>query len=267
MNQTLYIKQKLKEFEEFIGKTKSSTPLPPNYLRMLENESITHKNIFLYREVIVSLMYAMTGTRPDLATVVSILSQYLEKPRDCHIALAIRVLRYLAYTNDLSMVYNPGEIKLHGYADASYATDFEYKSRSGYMFLLGNSLISWWSGKQSSIAQSAAEAEYYAAVSAANEAIWLGKLLKDLGQEQDTITISEDNQACNALTKNQEDHKRTKHIQVKYHVVRDYVKQKLIKFLYCPTKSQLADLCTKGFSGPAIRSFLRRINVIRQGDR
>ena len=94
-------------------------------------------------------------------------------------------------------------------------------------------LLNWWIFSflvfcaQSIIAQSSAEAEYYAAVSASNECIWMKQLLDDLGFPQETIEIYEDNQACIALTKNPEDHKRTKHIQVKYHVVREYVKKSL----------------------------------------
>ena len=75
----------------------------------------------------------------------------------------------------------------------------------------GNSLISWYSGSQSVVAQSSAEAEYYAAVAAANEVMWFKQFFKDLGFEQDTVEIFEDNQACIALTKNPKDHKRMKH--------------------------------------------------------
>lgn len=129
--------------------------------------------------------------------------------------------------------------------------------------MLAEGLISWYSGIQKKIvpAQSSAEAEYYAAVLAANEAVWFRQLLEDLGSPQDTITIYEDNQACISLTKNPEDHKRSKHIQIKYHVIRGYVKEKLIKFEYCRTNDQLADIFTKGVSGPKLRSTLRDLRV------
>ena len=104
------------------------------------------------------------------------------------------------------------------------------------------------------VAQSAAEPEYYAAVSAANEAIWLKQFLQELGCRQGTVILYEDNKACIALTKNPEQHKRTKHIQVKYHVIRQYVRAKEVTFVYCPTKHQLADMFTKGVSGPLLRS-------------
>jgi hypothetical protein len=102
-------------------------------------------------------------------------------------------------------------------------------------------------------------------VSAANEALWLKQLLRDLGFHQGVIQIYEDNQACIALTKNPEDHKRTKHVQVKYHVIRDYVGKKLVEFIYCSTKSQIADMFTKGLAGHALAGqdpFFQRMMVL-----
>ncbi len=151
---------------------------------------------------------------------------------------------------------------LIGYCDASYANEIDYTSRSGYGFLLGGSLISWYSKKQSVVAQSAAEAEYYAASTASNEAVWLQRLLNELGFDQKTITLFEDNQACIALSKNPEEHRRTKHIQVKYHVIRDYVAKGFVKFVYCDTKDQLADMFTKGVSGSLLRTLLKGFNVL-----
>jgi hypothetical protein len=160
------------------------------------------------------------------------------------------------------LIYSSNEDKtLVGYADASYANEEKYFSRSGYGFMIGDSLISWCSQKQPIHAQSAAEAEYYAAVSAANEAVWLKQLMEDLGIPQTTITIYEDNQACIALSKNPQDHKKTKHIQIKYHVIRDYVNEGVIKLVYCRTKDQLADIFTKGISGCKLRPMLKEFGL------
>ena len=98
-------------------------------------------------------------------------------------------------------------------------------------------------------------------LSAGNEAIWFRQLLDDMGFPQKTVTIYEDNQACISLTKNPEDHKRTKHIQVRFHVIRDYVAKELIKFVYCSTKDQLADVFTKGVSGCQLRDMMKNFGV------
>jgi hypothetical protein len=123
-----------------------------------------------------------------------VVSRFLDNPKPVHIYLVIRILNYVNNTIDLNLSFSPtGSLTLVGYADASYAHDFEYKSRTGYIFTFGGSLITWYSGLQSVVAQSAAKAEYYAAVSASNDAIWLKQLSKDLGYSQDTVTIYDDN--------------------------------------------------------------------------
>ena len=123
-----------------------------------------------------------------------------------------------------------------------------------------------YSGCQPTTAQSSAESEYYAAVSCANEIIWSKQLLLDLGFPQQTVVIHEDNQSCIALTKNPQDHKRTKHVQVKYHVVREYVENKDVEFKYIHTKSQLGDMFTKALSGMTLRTNLKALGLSRQGE-
>ena len=207
-------------------------------------------------------MYAMLGTRPDLACSISIVSQFLENPKPTHVKLVKQILKYVAGSLDYKLRYEATRgMEITGYVDASYANETQYQSRSGYGFMLASGLISWYSGRQKVTAQSSAESEYYAAVSAANEAIWLKQLLKDMGFYQKTVTIYEDNQACISLTKNPEDHKRTKHIQVRFHVIRDYVAKELVKFIYCPTKDQLADVFTKGVPGFQLRSMMKKFGV------
>ena len=88
----------------------------------------------------------------------------------------------------------------------------------------------------------------------------------DLGFQQQTVEIFEDNLACIALTKNPEDHKRTKHIQVKYHVVRDYVAHGLVKFTYCRTGNQLGDVFTKALNGSKIRTIMKQLVLYRKGE-
>ena len=267
LDQTLYLKQKLEEFNDFIPSGGISHPLPHDYQKLLQEaqKEELYVGSFPYRKVVGSLMYAMLGTRPDLACALSVVSQFLDKHKLTHVKLVQRILQYIRVNLELKLLYgsNDNSFTITGYCDASYANEIGYYSRSGYAFMVGNSLISWYSKKQPVIAQSAAEAEYYAASAAANEAVWLQKLLKELGFDQKTVTLYEDNQACIALTKNPEDHKRTKHIQVKYHVIRYYVSAGFIKLVYCNTRDQLADIFTKGVSGPLLRTMLKGFNVMR----
>lgn len=266
IDQTQFLKAKLEQFQKHIGTGGASTPLPIDHISQLRAAELSTDidATFPYRSMVGSLMYAMTGTRPDLAAAVSIVSRYLENPKKIHCDLVRHIYQYVKSNLDYKLLFkSESQVPvLTGYVDAAYGNREGFRSTSGYAFMLNNSLISWYSGRQSIVAQSTAESEYYAAVKGANECIWLKQLLSDLGFEQGCVSIMEDNQACISLSKNPEDHKRTKHIQVKYHVLRDYVKKDELKLVYCNTKSQLADCFTKILPGPMLRSSLEKLGVI-----
>ena len=104
------------------------------------------------------------------------------------------------------------DFTLIGYVDASYANDEKYASISGNAFLLGNSLISWMSQKQQTAALSSAEAEYVAVTPAVQETLWQKEFLANLGYPQQTVVLHEDNLSCIALSKNPQNHQKTRHI-------------------------------------------------------
>ena len=143
-----------------------------------------------------------------------------------------RILRYLNGTIKLGLLYREStSAKIAGYTDADWAGDVgDRKSTSGYMFLLGGAAISWKSNKQTCVALSTAEAEYVALSTAAQEAIWLQQLTSDLMNKSiQEMIIYEDNQSTICLAKNQQVHGRTKHIDIKYHFVRNLVEAGRIK--------------------------------------
>ena len=259
----------MQQFDSYIGTGGISRPIAMDYHKLLaeaESQELDTSN-FPYRQMVGSLMYALIGTRPDLAVAVSVVSKYLDKPKPIHCELVRNIYRYIRANLNLTLFYqSESSIILKGYCDASYANDVNYKSRSGYGIMLGRCLIHWYSGVQPVTAQSSAESEYYGAVSCANEIIWGKLMLKELGFSQGCVEILEDNEACIALTKNPQDHKRTKHIQVKYHVIRDYVEKEEIIFKYCNTRAQYADMFTKALSGPSLRRNLKALGIIRQGE-
>ena len=106
----------------------------------------------------------------------------------------------------------------------------DQKSTSGYYFSMGSSMMSWSSRKQGSIAQSTAEAEHIAGSDACKEAVWLRKLLSDLfGGKLDSTIIHCDNQSCIMLSENPVFHDRLKHIEMRYHFIRDLVQRGALK--------------------------------------
>jgi hypothetical protein len=117
----------------------------------------------------------------------------------------------------------------------------------GYAFFIGGASLSWCSKRQKSIALSSYQAEYIAACEATREAAWEVKLLGEMGYNRITpITILSDSQSAMALVENPVFHEKSKHIETKYHYVRDMAEKGLVKFKYCPTLEMVADSLTKG---------------------
>ena len=140
-------------------------------------------NLKMYREIVGSLIYLMTCTRPDLCYVVTYLSQHLSKPMKSHYGMAKQVLRYLKGSNNRCLKFVKGtQLKLVGYSDSDWAKSDDRRSISGYAFKLcdESSLISWKSRKQSIVALSSCEAEYVALATATQEAKFLRQLFADL---------------------------------------------------------------------------------------
>lgn len=138
---------------------------------------------------------------------------------------------------------------LFGYADANYAEDrIDRKSNSGCVFELNGGVISWSCRKQHTVSLSSTEAELVAVCEATKEAIWTQNLLNDIERSQNSITINEDNQSCMKLIENDKISNRSKHIDVKYHFIKDIIKQNKIKLKYCCTNEILADILTKPLS-------------------
>jgi hypothetical protein len=139
---------------------------------------------------------------------------------------------------------------LHGYTNSDWmGSTVDRKSTSGYCFSLGSPMISWSSRKQGSIAQSTAEAEYIVASATSREAVWLKKLLSDLfSVELGPTVIHCDNQRCIKLSENLVFHDKSKHIEMRYHYVRNMVQKNILNIQYVPTKKQTAEILTKPLS-------------------
>ena len=202
-----------------------------------------------YRHAVGSIMYLMIGTRPDLAFAIRKLSQHLEQPLQVHWIAVKRVLRYIAGTRDHGILFRGNkDLDLIGYSDSDWAGCRESrKSTSGFVFMLAGGAISWRSKKQTIVALSTCEAEYVAASLACKEAIWLSRLLADmlLHGEAKCIELRNDNSGAIATAKNSGINQRNKHIDLKYHFVRDCHEQKRVYLVKWPTADQVADICTK----------------------
>ena len=150
------------------------------------------------------------------------------------------------------LVYQDESLEPIGYIDSDFQPDIDSrKSTSGYVFTFGGGAISWRSVKQSSIADSTMEAENIAASEAAKEAMWLKNFLIDLevvSFERLSITLYCDNSGVVANSKESRSHKRGKHIERKYHLIREIVNPGDVTVSQIAYEDNLADPFTKGLN-------------------
>lgn len=225
----------------------------------------------MYQSAVGKLLYLSTRTRPDVTFAVCNVAKYTSNPTEEHWKAVKHILRYLVGTINYGLLYNRADSSSEccGYSDADWAGDLDdRKSTSGYVFQVGGAPVSWRSCKQSSVALSTAEAEYIALSSAAQEAIWMRTLLSELKRESTKpALIYEDNQAAICLSKNPQFHGRSKHIEIKYHFIRDQVKNGVINVKYCKTDDMTADIMTKGLYGERFSKLRRIVGVIEMKDK
>ena len=257
ISQRRYVEDILERFHMKDCKS-SKTPLPPNIqlsktpvseaAQVAEDMRLTP-----YAEAVGSLIYLAMSTRPDLAFAVSLTSRFMSCPNGEHWNAVKHIFRYLRGTTNYRMCLGGSQVLLYGFSDSDFANDKESRrSVTGYVCKIGDGIVSWKSKKQQTIAQSTCEAEYMALSDAAKEVMWLRQLLCQLGFPQQAATILKgDNQGANVHAEDPKHHSRMKHIDVRYHYVREKYRLGHIKVEYVPTKENEADLLTKSLNpGP-----------------
>ncbi|KAH9763597.1 Integrase catalytic domain-containing protein [Citrus sinensis] len=244
INQAKYVKDLLKRFGIDDSKTKN-TPMSTT-TKLDKYEKGKEVDIKMYRGMIGSLLY-LTASRPDIMFSVCLCARFQSCPKESHLLAVKRIFRYLNGTIDNGLWYPRGtHIDLTCFSDADFAGyKVDRKSTSGTCYILGHSLVSWFSKKQNSVALSTTEAEYIAAGSCCAQALWMKKTLRDYGINLEQIPIKCDNTSAINLSKNPIQHSRTKHIEIRHHFLRDHVQKGDIALEFISTEKQLADIFTK----------------------
>jgi len=230
-----------------------STPADPHVrlLKSAPDQQTETGNCQRYQSAVGYLMYAIIGTRPDIAFAVSAVSQHNSNPGATHWTAVRRIFLYLSSTKTLGLLYGRGLCA--GYTDPHWGAGEDRKSIGGYVFLINGAAVSWASKKQPSVALSSTEAEYMALTQGVKESLWLQQLLHDLGalkHQREIQPIECDNQGAIALTKNPEYHARTKHVDIQFHFIRQHVETNSGELSYCPTHEMTADIFTKPLPHP-----------------
>ncbi len=241
----------------------ASTPMATSAVLCSEDDHLLCEDEHsLYRSMVSSLMYAATCTRPDISFAVGELGRYSHKPTKAHMRAAKRVLRYLKGTRDLQLCYTSVEtLEITGFADADYASDVDQrKSVTGYIFACNGAPIAWKSKRQATTATSTSEAEYVALSDSGKMAITLSNVLGELlGAIPSPVNIYEDNRAASLMAKGESSMKRSKHIDVRFHFIKELVNLGKITITDIATKDQLADALTKALPRDKYQYFVRRI--------
>ncbi|KAG8481484.1 hypothetical protein CXB51_026330 [Gossypium anomalum] len=228
-----------------------STPLAAHFrlssaLSPQSDDEIEYMSHVPYSSAVGSLMYVMVCSRPDLSYAVSAVSRYMANPGKEHWKAVQWILRYLRGTTDVCLQFGRTEDGVIGYVDADFAGDLDRRrSLTGYVFTIGGCAISWKATLQTTVALSTTEAEYMAITEACKEAIWLKGLFSELNEDLQISTIFCDSQSAIFLTKDQMFHERTKHIDVRYHFVRDIIARGDIVVSKISTHENPADMMTK----------------------
>jgi len=221
----------------------SSGMIPSNEAERMEMSQVP------YALAVGSLMYAMICTRPDIAQAMGAVSRFMADPGKEHWDVVKRILRYIKGTSDVALCFRGLEFIVNSYVDSNFAGDLDKRrSTTGYVFTLAGGAVSWLSKLQYVIALSTTEAEYMVATQACKEAIWIQRLMEELGHSQQQIGMYCDIQSTLHIARNPVFHSRKKHIGVQYHFVREVVEKGSVDMQKIHTKDNLADVMTKSIN-------------------
>ncbi|GJV39646.1 putative ribonuclease H-like domain-containing protein [Tanacetum coccineum] len=232
LSQDKYVYDILKKFGFTTVKT-ASTPME-THKSLSSNAAEPDVDVHLYRSMIGTLMY-LTSSRPDIMFVVCACSRFQVTPKD-------------------------SPIDMIAYSDSDYAgASIDRKSTTRGCQFLGSRLVSWQCKKQTIVANSTTEAEYIAASHCCGQVLWLQNQLLDYGYNFMRTKIHIDNESTISVIKNPISYSKKKHIEIRFHFIRDSYEKKLIEMVKIYTDNNVADLLTKVFDVTRFEFFIASI--------
>ncbi|GJS43392.1 putative ribonuclease H-like domain-containing protein [Tanacetum coccineum] len=246
ISQDKYVADILKKFDFWSIRT-ATTPIESNK-PLVKDEDGEDVDVHVYRSMIGSLMY-LTASRPDIMFAVCACARFQVTPKASHLNAVKRIFRYLKHQPKLGLWYpRDSPFELEAFSDSDYGgASLDRKSTTGGCQFLGRRLISWQCKKQTIVANSTTEAEYVAAANCCGQVLWIQNQMMDYGFNFMNTRIHIDNESTISVIKNPVAHSRTKHIEIRFHFIRDCYEKRLIEVIKIHTDSNVADLLTKGF--------------------
>ena len=257
VDQSEYIQTVLERFQMSNCK-EARTPLPAGAVLEKNTEISSEEFRTKYQSIIGSIMYAMLGTRPDIAFAVTRLAKFAANPSKEHMRLAYYILRYMQGTKGYALCYDGSSNSgLIAYSDSDWAEDRDDRhSTSGFVFMMANCVVSWVSRRQPTVSLSSTEAEYKAASDCCRQMAWLRNFGEELGDNMSAPTpLCLDNQGSIFLSVNPVVDRRTKHIEIRYHYIREFYERGETEIYYVASEDQLADALTKNVPLSSIEHF------------
>ncbi|KAK4342514.1 hypothetical protein RND71_038330 [Anisodus tanguticus] len=260
LSQSHYIEDVLRKFK-MLDSSPITSPMDTNQKVCKDNVG-ENVDPTLYRSMIGSILY-LTASRPYIMFSVCFCARFQACPKMSHLNVVKHIIRYVAGTCELGIWYskdtNPNLI---GFSDSDWAGDVDdRKSTSGGCFYLDNNLISWYSRKQNCVSLSTAESEYVAVGSYRSQLIWLRHMLDDYGFTSHILILYCDNLSAINISKNPVQHSRTKHIDIRHHLLRDLVEKQLVQIEHVDTLYQLADIFTKALDHERFSSLKKSLGL------
>ncbi|GJY12628.1 retrovirus-related pol polyprotein from transposon TNT 1-94 [Tanacetum coccineum] len=216
-----------------------------------------------YRSMVGALMY-LTASRPDIVHATCYCARYQAKPTEKHLTAVKRIFRYLKDSINMGLWYpKDTSFELTAFLDLDHAgcLDSRKSTSGGIQFLGGDKLVSWSSKKQDCTSMSSAEAEYVSLSACCAQVLWLRTQLTDYGFHFDKIPMYYDSKAAIAISCNPVQHSCTKHIDVRYHFIKEQVEKGIVELFFVGTEYQLADLFTKALSEDRFKYLVRRLGM------
>jgi len=222
-----------------------------------------------YQEMVGSALYLAMGSRPNIMYAVVCLSRFTTGPAKEHLEAPKYLYRYLNGTADYCIHYDSKSLKgLVGFSDSDWAgldvdiidqhsRNLRRRSITGNIFSLAGGPITWHSHTQKTIALSSTEAEYMALSDASRQAVWLKSLLLEIGFNTGPVTLAGDNQGSIFIAQNSVTERRSKHIDIRYHYVREKILDGEVELRFIPGTENPADILTKSLAREKFESTLK----------
>ena len=271
LDQQFYATEVIRRFSSFLSARNYNTTPMCSTVRLSKNDSCSvlqqeKVDRFPYREIIGALLYLSVITRFDISYAVGHLSRYMAKPTFAAYQAVCRLLSYVKRTVHLGIRYSGSRLDVHGYSDSDWGTCVDTrKSVSGWVLLMAGAPVSWKSKLQPIVTTSSMEAEYVALYGLVQELVWIRQLLESVGlPRRQAVSVFIDNRSAQALALNPVYHQRSKHIDVKYHWLRQHMADSTFTLQYVSSLANRADIFTKATTGELFHSHARALLYSRE---